>query len=108
MEKAEQRFIVKFFFLKSLGSKKIRREFIAVLGSTAYSLTQIKEWGARFKAGGLSCEDKFRPAHPLHVLAKSLSDFFEEFLFITAGIIVQHFNQSKPTIKKILQRELWL
>jgi hypothetical protein len=46
MEKSEQRFIIKFFFLKSLSSKAIQRKLITVLGSTAYSLTQIKEWRA--------------------------------------------------------------
>jgi hypothetical protein len=43
MEKSEQKFIVKFLFLKGLGSKTIHRKLTAVLGSTAYSLTQIKE-----------------------------------------------------------------
>jgi hypothetical protein len=81
---------------------------IAVLGSTAYLLTQIKEWHARFKAGNLSCEGKFRPDRIPHVLGKILSDFLEEFPFTTAEIIAQHFNQSKPIIKKILQKELGL
>jgi hypothetical protein len=41
-------------------------------------------------------------------LGKALSDFFEEFPFATAEIIAQHFNQSKPIIKEILQQELEL
>jgi hypothetical protein len=108
MEKSEQRFVIKFFFLKDLSSKAIHRELITVLGSTAYSLSQIKEWRARFKAGDLSCEDQFRTDRPPHVLGKALSDFLEEFPFVTAEIIAQHFNQSKTTIKEILQRELGL
>jgi hypothetical protein len=39
-------------------------------------------------------------------LGKALSDFLEEFRFTTAGFIVQHFGQSKHTIKEILQWEL--
>jgi hypothetical protein len=49
--------------------------------------------------------DKFR-ADPLHILRKALSDFLEEFPFATAGVLAEHFNQSKPTIKEIIQREL--
>jgi hypothetical protein len=41
-------------------------------------------------------------------LGKALSDFFEEFPFVTAGIIVHYFGQSKYTIKDILQYELEL
>jgi hypothetical protein len=65
-------------------------------------LTQVKEWCDSFKAGDLSCEDKFRPDCPPHVLRKALSDFLEEFPFVTAELIAQHFNQSKSTIREIL------
>jgi hypothetical protein len=80
MEKSEQRFIVKFFLLKSLGSKAIQRELIRAFGYTV------------------------RPRGPLHFLGKALSDFLEEISFGTAEIIAQYFNQSRPTIKNILQR----
>jgi hypothetical protein len=79
-----------------------------VLVSTAYSFTQIKKWLARFKAGDFSCDDKFRHHHPPHVLGKTLSDLRKEFPFATAGIIVQHFSQPRPTIKEIIQWELGL
>jgi hypothetical protein len=105
MEKSEQRFVVKFFFLKSIGCKIIHRKLTTVLGSTVCSSTQIKELCARFKAGDLSCEDKFRPGRPLHVLVKALSDFLEDFPFAIAKVITSHFNQSKSTIKEILQWE---
>jgi hypothetical protein len=42
MDESEQRLVVKFFFLKGVGSKGIHREITAVLGSTAYSWIQIK------------------------------------------------------------------
>jgi hypothetical protein len=41
-------------------------------------------------------------------LGKALSDFLEEFPFDNAAIIAEQFNQSKSTIKEILQRELGL
>jgi hypothetical protein len=43
MEKSEQRSVIKFFFLKGLGANEIHRELTAVLGSTAYSPSQVKE-----------------------------------------------------------------
>jgi hypothetical protein len=55
-EKSEQRFIIKFFFMKSLGAKATHKELTAVLGPTACSLRQVKEWRARFAAGNLSCQ----------------------------------------------------
>jgi hypothetical protein len=42
MEKSEQRFVIKFLFLKGLGAKAIHRKLIAVLASTAYLLSQVK------------------------------------------------------------------
>jgi hypothetical protein len=56
MEKLEQKFVAKLFFLKDFGFKEIHRELTAILSSTAYSLTQIKESCASFETGDLSCE----------------------------------------------------
>jgi hypothetical protein len=108
MEKSEQRFVVKFLFLKGLGSKAIHTELTAVLGSTVYSLPQIKIWHVRFATGDLSCEDYLKPGRSPHVLGKALSDFFEHSPFASAGVIAEHFGQSKHIIKEILERELGL
>jgi hypothetical protein len=56
MEKSEQRFIMKFFFMKSLSADETHTKLTAVLGATAYSLHQVKEWRARFAAGEFSCQ----------------------------------------------------
>jgi hypothetical protein len=56
MEKSEQRFIIKFFFMKGLGAKATHKELTAVLATTAYSLPQVKKWRARFAAGDLSSQ----------------------------------------------------
>jgi AraC-like DNA-binding protein len=45
---------------------------------------------------------------PPHVLGKALSDFLEEFPFVSAGIIAQNVGKSKSTLKQILKRELGL
>jgi hypothetical protein len=45
---------------------------------------------------------------PLHVLGKPLSDFLEEFLFASAGLIAQPSGLSNAIIKDITQRELRL
>jgi hypothetical protein len=53
-------------------------------------------------------QDKFRTDHSLHILRKALSDFLDEFPFATAGVLAEHFNQSRPTTKEITQTELGL
>jgi hypothetical protein len=105
MKKSEQRFVIKFLFLKGFGSKEIHSELTAILGPTAHSLAQVKEWRSHFANGDLSCQDQIRPDRAPHFLGKALSDFFREFPFASAGIIEENFGQSKPTIKQIVRRE---
>jgi hypothetical protein len=93
---------------KALGSKGIPTNLTAVPGSIAYSLTQIKEWCARFETADLWWEDQSKPGHPLHVLGKALPDFLEEFLFTIAEFIAQDFGQSRQTTKEIIRPGLWL
>jgi hypothetical protein len=62
MEKSEHRFVIKFFFVKGFGAKVIQRELTAVLASTADSLSQVREWRARFAIGDVSSQDEFRAA----------------------------------------------
>jgi hypothetical protein len=106
MEKSEQRFFIKFLFLKGLGSNAIHSELTAVLDPTAYSRPQVKEWRIRFAKSDLSCQDQIRPGRPHHVLGKALSDFLAEFPFASSDLIAQNFGQFKPVIKQILKREL--
>jgi hypothetical protein len=44
MEKEEERFVVKFFWLKGWGPKKIHQELISTLGGNADRLSQMKIW----------------------------------------------------------------
>jgi hypothetical protein len=57
MEKSNQRFVIKLFFMKGVGAKATHREFTAVLSPPADSSRQVKEWRFRFAAGDLSYQD---------------------------------------------------
>jgi hypothetical protein len=54
MEKEEQIFVVKFFWLKERGSKTIHQELMGTLGHDVYGLSQLKIWLQRFRTGDLS------------------------------------------------------
>jgi len=108
MEKREQRFVIKFFFLKGLGSKKIHRKLQDTIGESAYCLAEVKFWLARFREGDLSCEDHERVGRPLAVLGTVLHKFLTKHPFASARIMAEHFNLSHPTVKEILQREMGL
>jgi hypothetical protein len=43
IEKSEQRFVIKFFFVTNVGTKAIHRELTAVFAPPAYLLRQVKE-----------------------------------------------------------------
>jgi hypothetical protein len=66
MEKEEQRFVVKFFWLKGWGSKKIHQELISTFGDDAYGLSHIK-FGCRGSQSGIFHTVSFlvRDHHPL-------------------------------------------
>jgi transposase len=108
MEKSEQRFVIKFLFLKGLSANAIYRELSTVLGPIAYSLIQVNNWCTRFTDGDLTCSDQLRTGRPRHMLGTDLSQFLHEFPFATARQLAEHFNESKHIIKAILERELWL
>jgi hypothetical protein len=69
-EKSEQRFIIKFSFMKGLSANKTRTKLTAVLGPTAFSLRQVKEWRASFGGRRPFMRDKFRADRSLHILGR--------------------------------------
>jgi transposase len=81
MEKLEQRFVIKFLFLKGLSANAIYKELSTVLGLIAYSFAQVKNWCTRFTEGDLTCSDQLRTGRPRHMLGMDLSQFLQEFLF---------------------------
>jgi len=108
MEKREQRFVIKFFFLKGLGSKKIHRKLQDTIGESAYCRAEVKFWLARFREGDLSYKDHERVGRPLAVLGTVLHKFLTKHPFASARIMAEHFNLSHPIVKEILQREMGL
>jgi hypothetical protein len=61
MEKAEQRIIIKYFYMQGLGCKLIHGNLEKTLYKNAYSLSEVKCWLTRFKTGDLIFQDQERP-----------------------------------------------
>jgi transposase len=106
MEKEEQRFVMKFLWLKDLGAKRIREELMSTLGDDLYGVSQIKIWLQKFRNGDLSCKDSPRSGRPLLTLGLQFEAFMQKYPFARARVIAQHFLTTILTIKDILQREL--
>jgi hypothetical protein len=56
MEKDEQRFIMKFLWLKGWGVKRIHEELMSTLGDDSDGVSQIKVWLQQFRNGDLSLQ----------------------------------------------------
>jgi hypothetical protein len=106
MEKEEQRFVMKFLWLKDWGAKRIHEELMNTLGDDSCAISQIKIWLQKFRNGDLSCKDYLRSGRPLLTLGLQLEAFMQKYPFASARLIAQHFLTTVPTIKDILQREL--
>jgi hypothetical protein len=107
MEKEEeQRFVMKFLWLKGWGTKGIHEELMSTLGDASYAVSQIKIWPQKFSNGDLSYKDSPRTGRPLLILGPPLEAFLQKYPFTSARVIAQHFLTTVPTIKDILQREL--
>jgi hypothetical protein len=108
MEKGEQRFMMKFLWLKCWGVKRIHDELMSILGDDSYAVSQIKIWLQKFRNGDLSCKDSPRSGRPFLTLGPQLEAFMQKYPFASARVIAQHFLTTVPMIKDILQRELGL
>jgi hypothetical protein len=53
MEKEEQRFMMKFLWLKDWGAKRIHNELMSTLGDDSYGVSQIKIWLQKFRNSDL-------------------------------------------------------
>jgi hypothetical protein len=65
MEKSEQRFVMKFLFIKGLSAKAIHREVTGVLAAPASSRSRAKERRSRFAAGHFCTKAKSGPDFPV-------------------------------------------
>jgi hypothetical protein len=106
MEKEEQRFVMKFLWLKGWGAKRIYEELMSTLGNDSYRVSQIKIWLQKFRNGDLSCKKSPRSGRHLLTLGLQLEAFKQKCPFARARVIAQHFLTTVPTNKDILQREL--
>jgi hypothetical protein len=106
MEKEEQRFVMKFLWLKGWGAKRIHEELMSTLGDDSYGVPQIKIWLQKFRNGDLSCKDSPRSRRPLFTLGPQLEAFMQKYPSASARVIAKHFLTTVPMIKDILQREL--
>jgi hypothetical protein len=75
MEKEEQRFVMKFLWLKGWGAKKIHEELMTTLGDDSYGVSQLKISLHKFRDGDLSCKDSPRSGRPLLILGPQLEAF---------------------------------
>jgi transposase len=106
MEKKEQRFVMKFLWLKGWVAKRIHKELGSTPGYDSYGISQIKIWLQKFRNGDLSCKDSPHSGRPLLTFGLQLEVFMQKYPFASARVIAQHFLTTVPTTKNILQREL--
>jgi hypothetical protein len=84
MEKEEQRFMMKFLWLKDWGPRRIYEELMSTLGDNSYQVFQIKIWFQKFSNGDLSCKDSPRSGRPLLTLGPQLEAFIPKYPFTSA------------------------
>jgi transposase len=106
VDKEDQRLVVKYFWIKGWGAKKIHQELSNTLGANAYGPSQIKIWLRRFRDGDTECRDLTRAGRPPLTSGAQLEAFLQKYPFASARIITKHFLVNPHTVKEILQREL--
>jgi hypothetical protein len=106
MEKEEQRFVMKFLWVKGWGTKRIHEEVTSTLGDDSYGVSQIKIWLQKSRNGDLFYTDFPPSGRPLLTLGPQLEAFMQNYPFTSARVITQLFIATVPTINDILQREL--
>jgi transposase len=108
MDEVEQRFVVKYFFLKGWGNKRITAELQTTFHDSALSSSTVKRWIRKFNTGDLSGDDDSRPGRPISILGPVGQKFLDRYPFSSARVISRHFRISPSTVKEILRRELGL
>jgi hypothetical protein len=80
MEKEEQRFVGKYFWMKDWGSQKIHKKLCVALGDDVSRLSQIKTWLQKFRRDDLSKKNLSRIGHYPWLCGRSLQHFSKSFL----------------------------
>jgi hypothetical protein len=80
MKKEEQRFLIKYFWMKNWDPKKIHPELVTTLGAVADGWSQIQIWLQKLRDGDLSYEERLRTGRPPLTLSRNLRHFFKNIL----------------------------
>jgi hypothetical protein len=108
MEKHEQRFVIKFFWMRGLAPSAIYQELQHTLGSTASPEDVVENWVRRFASGHRSCAELPRAERPRTDLSKPLRKFLNDFSFATARMMSRQLSAHQTAIKEILMRDMRL
>lgn len=103
MEKYEQRFVLKYWFLTGLNAYQMHTKLVETLEEKAYSYSQIKFWCKRFRQGDLSCSYLPKSGRTPSDLGPSIIKYIEKYPFASASKMSRHFQCSKSTIISILE-----
>jgi hypothetical protein len=108
MEKRQQRFVTKFFWLREYLPRQIHQELFATLGHETHSEDSVQYWVARFESGDRSCECTLRADRPLTNLAEPFRLARQDYPFASARVLSRHFGVCATTVKDLLARNLGL
>jgi transposase len=108
MDEVEQRFVVKYFFIKGWGNKRITAKLQTTFHGSVMSISTVKRWTRKFKNGDLFCDDDSRPGWPTSMLGSVLQQFLDRYPFSSAKVLSRHFRISLSTVKEILTRGVGL
>jgi transposase len=108
MDEVEQRFVVKYLYIKGGDNKTITAELQITFYDSAISNSMVKRWIREFKNGDFSCDDDPGHGRPMTVFGPVLQKFLDRYPFSGTKVISIHFHISPPTVKEILRRQLQL
>jgi hypothetical protein len=108
MEKSEQRFVVKFFWMRDLAPSARYQKLQHNLGSTAHSELSVENWVWRFVSGDMSCADLPQADRPSTDFSEPLREFLNDLVFPAARMMNTQSSAHSTTIKEILRPDLEL
>jgi hypothetical protein len=106
MEKDEQRYVMKFFFLRRKKSNTRHEKLPEALEEAALSRAMVERWCRRFKQANFSLDEESRPGRPLSDIDAAVSQFLKKEPFLSAHTFAKRLAIRPYTIKEILTRDL--
>jgi hypothetical protein len=108
MDEIEQRFVVKYLYIKGCRNNKITTELQTTFHDSAISNLTLTRWIRTFKNGDFSPDDDPRAGRAIPILGPVLRKFLDRDPVSSIKVISNHFRISPPTVKGILRQELGL